>query len=157
MLALLLAVVPALLPAGHGWHVGATQVPAAGCPRCVQTFSRASTVPYRDPPNQFPPHETMTRMGPRDIVVQVVRSWEPDPPSWMHERRPLRIVRSQVHANFEGNTTHARVSLWSSSTWRAGSFVTVMVLFGSAAPTAGDVARAQHELDAARYPRWKLG
>jgi hypothetical protein len=155
-LALAVALLPALLPGGHGWHTGAARVDTAGCARCVQTFSRASTARYRDPPNQFPPHRTMAGMRSADIVIQVVRSWEPDPPTWMHERRPLRIVRSQIHSNFEGNTTHARVSLWSTSTWRAGSFVTVMVLFGRPVPTAADVVRAQRELDATRYPRWRL-
>jgi hypothetical protein len=99
----------------------------------------------------------MAAMRKDDIVVQVTRSWEPDPPSWVHDRRPLRILPSEVHANFEGNTTHARVSLWSSATWRAGSFVMVMVLFGSPDPTAAEIARAQRELDAALYPRWQLG
>jgi hypothetical protein len=153
----LLAVLPALLPAGHGWQVGTARVATPGCVRCVQTESWASTLAYVDPPNQFPPHRTMARMRRHDVVIQVLRSWEPDPPGWVHERRPLRIVRSRIHANFEGNTTHDRVSLWSGATWRAGSFVSVMVLFGSAAPDAHDIRRAQRELDAARYAPWRLG
>ena len=154
--ALLAAVVPALLPAGHGWHVGSARIDTVGCPRCVQTDSWASTLRYADPPNQFPPHRTMARMGPHDLVIQVIRSWEPNAPGWMHDQHPLRIVRSQIHANFEGNTTHERVALWSGATWRAGSFVSVMVLFGSPVPTTRDVARAQHELDGTRYIPWQL-
>jgi|SRR5581483_1814590 len=154
--ALALAAPPAALPRGRGFRVGAARVAAPGCPRCVQTESWASTVRYRDPPNQLPPHRTMAAL-PRDgLIVHVTRAWEPHAPAWMRTRRPLRIVRAAIHASFEGNTTRGRVSLWAASTWRAGSYVTVWVLFGTPAPTAAAVARAQRELDTTRFPRWSL-
>lgn len=160
MLAALLASImiapPAELPHAAGWHVAAQRVPAAGCPRCVQTFSRASTVPYRDAANDFP-QRTMPTLGPHDVIVQVTRSWEPSPPNWIHERHPLRIVRAQIHANFEGNPTNGRVSMWGRATWRSGSFVSVYVYFGAPRPTAATVARAQRELDGTRYAPWSIG
>jgi len=155
VVALSLLAPPATLPAGPGWHVGSARVSAAGCARCVQTESWAATVAYRDGPNEFP-HRTMAIL-PRDgIIVDVSRSWQPSSPAWMLERHPLRIIRSAIHADFEGNTTHGRVSLWLGSTWRAGSFVSVYVYFGSPEPAPAVVARAQAELDSARYGIWRL-
>lgn len=57
---------------------------------------------------------------------------------------------------FEGNTSHGRVSLWNVSTWRAGSYVTVWVLFGSANPSHAAIARAQAELDGVQFAGWKF-
>jgi hypothetical protein len=146
---------PARLPPGSTWRVGSARLPAAGCARCVQTESWASTAPYADPPNQLPPWRTLARLGPHGILVHVTRSWEPSPPAWVYRKRALTIVRSAIHANFEGNAD-ARVSLWSTSTWRAGSYVTVWVFFGAPHPTVADVARAQAELDRTRFPTWHV-
>jgi hypothetical protein len=146
---------PAALPRGHGWHVGTARIASASCPRCVQVDSWGSTIRYRDAPNDFP-HRTMARLGRDDLIVQVLRSWEPSPPRWVLTRRPLRIRRSQIHASFEGNTTHGRASLWSSATWRNGSFVQVYVFFGSPSPGAAAIARAQSELDHTSFPRWTI-
>jgi len=154
LLALVLIAPPTRLPPSGAWHAGSARV-AAGCPRCVQTESWASTVTYADAPTQLPPHRTMARLPHDGIIIHVTRSWEPSPPSWMHKTRSLRIVRSAISANFEGNTSRGRVSLWTASTWRAGSYVTVWVLFGSPVPSARAVARAQAELSAARFPAWR--
>src|ERR1700712_1894100 len=124
LLAALVIAPPALLPHGSGWNVGTTTIRSDSCSRCIQKFSRASTVRYLDAPNDFP-QKTMAGRGPDDVILQVTRSWEPSPPQWEFERHPLRIVRSQIHAGFEGNTTHGRVSQWIGSTWRSGSLVQV--------------------------------
>ncbi len=153
LVALLIAAPPAVLPSSGAWHAGSAHV-YAGCDRCDQTESWASTVTYRDPPNQLPPHRTMAVLGPSDIIIHVTRAWEPSPRSWMLRRRSLRIVPSAIHTNFEGNTTHGRVSLWTGSTWRAGSYVTVWVLFGAPIPAAATVTNAQAELRVARLPVW---
>lgn len=146
---------PARLPAGAGWHVGAARLAAAGCPRCVQTESWASSVPYADPPNQLPPWRTLAAL-PRDgVLVHVTRAWEPSPPRWIHRRRALRIDRSAIHANFEGNAG-GRVALWSSSTWRAGSYVSAWVFFGRPVPTTAQVGHAQGELDGTSFPAWHI-
>ena len=155
LLAALVIAPPALLPHGEGWHVGSASVHSHSCPRCVQKFSRASTVRYLDAPNDFP-QKTMATLGPADVILQVTRSWEPSPPKWEFERRPLRIARAHIHANFEGNTTHGRVSEWITSTWRNGSLVQVYAFFGSSFPTAATVARAQRELDATRFATWMI-
>ena len=146
---------PARLPA-HGWYAGSARLADAGCARCVQTESWASTVPYRDPANQLPPHRTMAALPPDGVIVHVTRSWEPSPPAWVRRVHPLRIARSATTAAFEGNTTRGRVSLWMGSTWRAGSYVGVWVLFGRPTPTASQVRKAQAELDGTVFAPWRI-
>lgn len=147
---------PARLAVAPGWHVGSARLPAApGCGRCIQTESWASSRRYADPPNQLPPWHTLASLPRHGIVMHVTRAWEPSPPRWIYRRRPLTIVRSEIHANFEGNAG-ARISLWSTSTWRAGSYVTVWVFFGAPVPGRADVARAQAELARTRFPAWHV-
>lgn len=146
---------PAALPRPPGWQTGSARIAIESCPRCIQVDSWGATVRYRDAPNDFP-QKTMATLRSDDLIVQVSRSWEPSPPQWELTKRPLRIRRAAIHANFEGNTTHGRVSLWSSATWRNGSFVGVYVFFGSPTPSAAVVARAQRELDKTRFPAWRI-
>ena len=147
---------PARLPAA-GWHVGAVRLAAAGCAGCVQTESWAATVTYRDPANQLPPHRTMAALPANGVIVHVTRSWEPSPPAWVHRVHPLRIAARTTTASFEGNTTHGRVSSWVGSTWRAGSYVGVWVLFGRPVPTAAQRRAAQAELDHTIFAPWRIG
>jgi hypothetical protein len=149
-------VAPAQLPKPSGWHTGSARLKDAGCPRCVQTESWASTVPYRDPPNQLPPWKTLAALRPNGLVVHVTRSWQPAEPAWALRKHPLRIARAQIHANFEGNTAPGRVSLWNASTWRNGSYVTAWVFFGSPHPNGRLVARAQTEIDGIKLPAWHV-
>lgn len=153
-LTLPVAAPPARL-APAGWHVGSARV--TGCAGCVQTESWASTVPYRDAPNQLPPHRTMKALPPRGVIVHVTRSWEPSPPAWVHRVHPLRITRGAITASFEGNTTAGRVSRWTGATWRAGSDVSVWVIFGRPVPTAAQIRAAQTELDGAVFAPWRIG
>jgi hypothetical protein len=145
---------PAHLPPSPGWHVGAAHVSTPGCSRCLQTESWASTIAYRDRPVDFP-QRTITVLPSRGIVIHVTRAWQPAPPAWMLRRNPLRIVRSAIRPNFEGNPTNGRVSQWLGTTWRAGSYVTVYVFFGTPRPSAALVARAQAELDGVRLAAWR--
>jgi hypothetical protein len=73
----------------------------------------------------------------------------------VHQTRPLRIARSAV-GSFEGNTTRGRVSRWLGTTWRAGSFVSVWVLFGRPTPTAAQIRKAQNELDHSVLAPWRI-
>jgi hypothetical protein len=98
----------------------------------------------------------MAALGPNDAIILVLRSWQPHRPHWMSETNPLRISAADIQAGFEGNTTHGRVSLWNHYTWRNGSAVQVYVYFGSPRPSRGTVCRVQHELDAARFPKWSM-
>jgi hypothetical protein len=91
------------------------------------------------------------------VIVHVTRSWEPSPPAWVHRVQPLRITRAGTTASFEGNTTGGRVSRWTGSTWRAGSYVSVWVLFGRPSPTAAELRSAQAELDGALFAPWRIG
>lgn len=154
VLALAFAAPPAQLPRTVGWHVGAARVATPGCARCVQTASWASTIPYRDRPIDFP-QRTITVLPARGIVIWLMRSWQPAPPAWMLRRYPLRIRRSAIRENFEGNPTNGRVSQWLASTWRGGSFVTVYAFFGSPTPSAAAVRHAQAELDGMRLAPWR--
>jgi hypothetical protein len=155
LLTLLVIAPAAALPHDPGWHVGSARIPNGSCPRCVQVDSWSATVPYRDKPNDFP-QRTMARLGRNDVIIQISRSWQPSMPRSLLKRHPLRIAEKEIHPNFEGNTTHGRVSLWATSTWRNGSFVTVYVFFGSPRPTSTVVARAQHELDNTRFATWSI-
>jgi hypothetical protein len=141
----------------RGWHTGATRVPGAGCGGCVQTESWASTIPNRDAADQLPPHRTMAALPRGGVIVHVTRSWEPSPPAWVHQVRPLRIARRSVTGSFEGNTTGGRVSRWTGATWRAGSYVSVWVLFGRPSPTAAQIRIAQAELAGAVFAPWRIG
>jgi len=145
---------PARLPAA-GWHVGSARV--SSCAGCVQTESWASTVAYRDPANQLPPHRTMAALPRTGVIVHVTRSWEPSPPAWVHLPHPLRITPHAVTASFEGNTTGGRASRWNGATWRAGSYVSVWVIFGRSSPTAAQLRTAQAELDGAVFAPWRIG
>ena len=145
---------PARLPP-TGWHVGSARV--TGCAGCVQTESWASTIRYRDPANQLPPQGTMAVLPRSGVIVHVTRSWEPSPPAWVHQVHPLRITRDATTASFEGNTTGGRVSRWTGATWRAGSYVSVWVLFGRPSPTAAQIRIAQAELAGTVFAPWRLG
>jgi hypothetical protein len=72
---------PAVLPRTPGWHTGSARVATVGCPRCIQVNSWGATVFYRDAANDFP-HRTMAALGRDDVIIQVLRSWEPAPPRW---------------------------------------------------------------------------
>jgi hypothetical protein len=145
----------ALLPHTGAWNGGTARIATAGCTRCVQVDSWAATVRYRDAPNTVP-WKTAAALGPRDVAILLIRAWQPSRPSWMGERHPLRILRSHVHSNFEGNTQQGHVSMWSAYTWRNGSAVQVYVYFGSPRPSRVAVLKAQHELDATRFPEWSI-
>jgi hypothetical protein len=145
---------PARLPAS-GWHVGSARV--SSCAGCVQTESWASTTAYRDPANQLPPHRTMAALPRAGVIVHVTRSWEPSPPAWVQLTHPLRITRRTVTASFEGNRTAGRASRWTGATWRAGSYVSVWVIFGRSSPTAAQLRTAQAELDGAVFAPWRIG
>jgi hypothetical protein len=147
---------PARLSAA-GWHVGTARVVNPGCRGCVQTASWAATVTYRDPPDQLPPHRTMAALARGGIIVHVTRAWEPSPPAWMLARHTLRIARAAVSASFEGNTTRGRMSRWTGTTWRAGSYVSVWVIFGRASPTVAQTRAAQAELDRTVLAPWRIG
>ena len=155
LLAALVIAPPAELPHDPGWQVRTAWIPVLSCPRCVLADAWAATVPYLDKPNDFP-QKTMAKLGPADVIVQVNRSWQPSMPPSMFKRHPLRILRKEIHASFEGNPTHGRASLWGTSTWRNGSFVTVYVFFGSPNPAPPVIARAQRELDRTRFAPWSI-
>ena len=145
----------AVLPHTGGWDGGTARIHVAGCSPCVQVDSWAATVRYRDAPNNVP-WKTAATLGPSDSTILLIRSWQPKRPSWMSERHPLRILRSQIHSSFEGNQDPGHISEWSGYTWRNGSAVQVYVYFGSPRPSPEAVLKAQNEIDATRFPEWSI-
>ena len=145
----------AVLPHAGSWNGGSARIPTSGCTRCIQVDSWAATVRYRDAPNEVP-WKAAAALGPGDAAILLIRSWQPSRPSWMTQRHPLRILRSQIHSNFEGNTEQGHVSMWGAYTWRNGSGVQLYVYFGSPRPSRNAIRRAQRELDATRFPNWTI-
>lgn len=126
-----------------------------GCSGCVQVDSWAATVRYRDAPNEVP-WKTAATLGPRDVTILLIRGWQPSRPAWMLQQHPLRILRSHIQSNFEGNPQRGHLSMWSGYSWRNGSAVQVYVYFGSPRPSPEVVRKAQRELDATRFPSWSI-
>jgi hypothetical protein len=145
----------AVLPHAGGWNGGAARIRTAGCSHCVQVDSWAATVRYRDAPNDVP-WATAATLGPRDVAILLIRSWQPSRPSWMSQRHRLLIRKSQIQSNFEGNTRPGHISMWDGYTWRNGSAVQVYVYFGSPRPSRAAVVKAQRELDGTQFPAWSI-
>jgi hypothetical protein len=140
---------PATFSPAEGWHTGSGG-PAEIQPDGQQTTSWASTIPYRDEPNQFPPHATLEALPADGIIVLVTLEQhsglgnEPagrlprlsDFLDGSFEGMPLGIAARQ----FDANEGHYSAGLW--------------VLFGREQPTEEQLSRAQAELDRLQLPEW---
>jgi hypothetical protein len=145
-------VAPARFPARPGWHVGTggrARVRAEG----EQTESWAATVPWRDPPNQAPPHRTLARL-PRDGIAIYLDLWRDSrDPSWANRlMNSLRIDPRKISGPFEG--VPARFGLYRASVPHGRYTLDLWVFFGRAHPSRAAVRRAQAELDDVRLPVW---
>ena len=148
---------PARFPARPGWHVG-TGAAGAIQAQGEQTETYASTVPYRNGPNDLPPVKTIQRLGRNDILIWLglYRDSRRPPPAFNNETRlPLRVNASRIFANWEGNPNYGRDGLYRQVAARPGQYdLDLWVFFGAAHPSQAVVARAQAMLDAVRLPRW---
>jgi hypothetical protein len=145
------SVAPARFLARRGWHVG-TGGRAAVRAEGEQTTSWAATVPWRDGPNELPPHRTLARL-PRDgiaIFLGLFRdSREPRQSPW----NSLRIDRRELSGGFEG--LPPRFGLYRATVQHGTYVLDLWVFFGTTRPSSATVARAQAELDAVRLPVWR--
>jgi hypothetical protein len=148
---------PARFPARSGWHVGtggAGAIQAQG----EQTETYASTVRYRNGPNDVPPVKTTQYLGRNDILIWLglYRDSRRPPPAFNHETQlPLRINPSKIFTNWEGNPDYGRAGLYRQIASRRGQYdLDLWVFFGSAHPSEPVVARAQTMLNAVQLPRW---
>ena len=143
---------PATFAAADGWNTG-TSGTAKQQPDGQQTWTWASTVPYRDEPFQFLPHKTLATLPPDGIVIDV-QLFGPDEKPQRPARVPLRITPADGPGSMEGLTppfslygTGGRV--------RGGAYdADVSVLFGREHPTDEQFARANAELARLDLPRW---
>jgi hypothetical protein len=142
---------PATFAAADGWETGSSGA-AKVRPDGQQTWTWASTVPYRDEPFQFLPHKTLAALPPDGIVIDV-QLFGPD------ERQraatsPLRITPADGPGSMEGLTPP--FSLYGTGGRMPGRDydVDVSVLFGREHPTAEQFARANAELARLDLPRW---
>ncbi len=113
----------------------------------MQAPGWASTVRYRDCPNCVPPHQTLAKLRPRGIVIQLTQA-EERPDRAAVGKWPPRIRADQITAGGEGVSN------------RYGHFQTfirtghleryLFVWFGRAHPTPHQLARANAELRTVR-------
>jgi uncharacterized protein YceK len=141
---------PATFAAALGWHTG-TSGPAEVEPGGEQTSSWASTVPYRDPPNQFPPHETLDALPPDGIAIVAWLSRHPGSRSELPTRQPPFDLAQAHEGPFEGvSSDRATYQLLAHVPGRYD--VTLWIFFGRPQPTNGQLTSAQAEVDRLRLP-----
>jgi hypothetical protein len=142
---------PAAFSAADGWDTG-TSGAAKVQPDGQQTWTWASTVPYRDEPFQFLPHKTLAALPPGGIVIDVQLLGPDQRPS--AAKSPLQIAPADGPGSMEGLTPP--YSLYSTGGRVAGQDydADVSVLFGREHPTAEQFARANAELARLELPRW---
>jgi hypothetical protein len=141
---------PATFGAADGWETG-TSGPAEVEPDGQQTSSWAATIPYRDGPFQFPPHRTLEKLAPDDILI--VAGLSQSGPRPQSPERALRLAQAPQTGPFEG--TSAEIGQYHLATRFKDEYdVSVSVFFGRANATAEQLARAQGELDRLHLPEW---
>jgi hypothetical protein len=151
-------VAPASFRTARGWStIASGRVPVG--PETSAT-SIASTVPYRDQLNAFPPHRTLAHLPAEGIVIFLtVTASNRDPPLVRDRSRSRSHPRLRVHSgscgSFEGvppRFTTCPIQLGVARQY----VVSGWVLFGRPKPSLRQRARAQAELDRLALPRWPL-
>jgi hypothetical protein len=115
-----------------------------------QTTSWASTAPYRDQPDQFPPHKTLAALPPEGIVIVVWLSRHPGSRSRLpRQQAPFKIQHTP--GSFEG-VPSSRATYGSGADVKGRFDVTLWVIFGRTEPTTEQLDRAQAEVDRLQLP-----
>jgi len=140
-------------PGWHTLHSGTLAVSPS-----TYSIAIASTAPYRDCLNCFPPHDTVALMAADDVLIVLdLTADDRFPPTTRHGEaihgRLLLAGAQQPCGGFEGMprtvatcALHAQV--------RGQYDVDGWIVYGRARPTAVQKARAQAELDRLVLPRW---
>jgi hypothetical protein len=142
---------PATFAQAEGWHTGTSGTTDAK-PDGQQTFTWASTAPYRDEPFQFAPRKTLETLPPDGIVI-AVQLFGPDE----HARLatlPLRIAAAEGPSSFEG--VGQRTPLYGLGGRMPGQMcgANISVFFGRPHPTPEQIAAADEELARLVLPDW---
>jgi hypothetical protein len=143
---------PATFAPASGWSTGTSGLTDVE-PEGEQTTTWASTVAYRDAPDQFPPHETLAALPPDGIAIVAWLSRAPGRRSELPAGAPpFRLDEAQT-SSFEGvPDDRATYRILARAPDRFD--VTLWVFFGRANPDSAQLARAQAELDRLRLPDW---
>jgi hypothetical protein len=141
---------PATFANAAGWYTG-TSGSAKIEPNGEQTTSWAATVPYRDPPTQFPPHATLAALPADGIAIVAWLSRMAGLQSELPTREPAFKLAQAHEGPFEGVPTGT--ATYQIATNVPDRFdVTLWIFFGRPHPTREQLDRAQAELDALRLP-----
>jgi hypothetical protein len=143
---------PATFASAPGWYTG-TSGPADIEPEGEQTTSWAATVPYRDPPDQFPPHETLAALPPDGIAIVVWLSRSPGSGGELPVEEPPFQLADAERGSFAGVPAD-RATYRIGASMRGGADVTIWIFFGRPDPSDKQLDRAQAELDSLRLPDW---
>jgi hypothetical protein len=147
---------PATFRPAAGWHT--KHSPTVPVTPSTYSVAIASTLPYRDCLNCFPPHDTVALMGPDDVVIVLdLLADDRFPPIRPHGEAihgRLVLARAQQQCgSFEGMPrTVATCSMRAQVRGRYD--VDGWIVYGRPHPTAAQKARAQAELDRLLFPRW---
>lgn len=143
---------PAAFAPAAGWHTG-DGGPEEAQPGGQQTWTWASTSPYRDESLQSPPYKTLEHLPPDGIVI-TLWLFGPDLMRGNSVEQPFRIADAGRSAAWQGQvrdlplyTIHGRVP-----DQRYG--INIAVYFGRARPTEAQVEAADAELSRLRLPDW---
>ena len=141
---------PATFASAPGWYTG-TSGPAKIRPDGEQTDSWASTVPYRDASDQFPPHATLAALPADGIAIVAWLTRHPGNRSELPAGRPPFQLTDAQRGPFEG--VPPDFATYQIGAYVRGRFdVVLWVFFGRAHPTAAQLDRAQAELDRLQLP-----
>jgi hypothetical protein len=141
---------PATFAPAPGWYTG-TGGPAKIEPAGEQTDSWASTVPYGDPPNQFPPHATLAALPADGIAIVAWLARHPSNRSELPAGRPPFQLTDAQRGPFEG--VPPTFATYQIGAYVPGRFdVVLWVFFGRAHPPSAQLDRAQAELERLRLP-----
>ncbi len=141
---------PARFRPASGWYTKHAPTVRVGPETSSTTI--ASTVPYRDCLNCFPPHETVSRLPPGGIVIFLsLDASNRRPPVVAGQPSALRLHRRSC-GPFEGIPDVATCALHAQVFGRYA--VDGWVVFGRAHPAASQIERAQAELDRLVLPAW---
>jgi hypothetical protein len=141
---------PATFVAAAGWST-ATSGSAEIEPGGEQTTSWASTIPYPDSLDQFPPHETLDALPPDGIAIVAWLSRHPGSRSELPIRQPPFDLAQAHQGPFEGvRSDRATYQILAHVSGRYD--VTLWIFLGRPQPTNEQLTSAQAELNRLRLP-----
>ena len=141
---------PASFEPASGWHTGSAG-PVEIEPGGEQTQSWTSTVPYRDEPDQFPPHETLAVLPPDGIAIVAWVSRHPWERSELPAGEPPFQLGDARQGPFEGIPPD-RGPYQLTANMRGRFDVVLWIFFGRTHPTDDQAERAQAELARLQLP-----